>query len=171
MLSAKWGIPVIFQKYISGEECNVCALAKDGEMIGGVVMKKLFLTDKGKAWAGVTINNEEAKLTSKKILNFIQWNGGCELEFIIENKTGKMYLLEINPRFPAWVYLATASGQNLPDALLRICLGEDVPKFETYDVGKLFVRHSWDEIIPMKYIESLTVKGQLLDTDKGVNNE
>jgi carbamoyl-phosphate synthase large subunit len=170
-LAAKWGVPVILQKYVSGEECNVCALAKDGDMIGGVVMKKLFLTDKGKAWAGVTIDSEEAKLTSKKILQFIKWNGGCELEFIIENKTGKMYLLEINPRFPAWVYLATASGQNLPDALLRICLGEEVPKFTSYDIGKLFVRHSWDEIIPMKQLELLTVKGQLLDVVKGDNHE
>lgn len=33
------GVPVIFQKYIAGEEINVCALAKEGEMIGAVVMK------------------------------------------------------------------------------------------------------------------------------------
>jgi carbamoyl-phosphate synthase large subunit len=98
-------------------------------MIGAVIMKKLFLTDKGKAWAGVTINNEEAKNISKKILDYIKWNSGCELEFIIENKTGKMYLLEINPRFPAWVYLATAAGQNLPEALLKLSLGEKVIHF------------------------------------------
>lgn len=170
-MAGKWGIPVIFQKYISGEECNVCALAKDGEMIGAVVMKKLFLTDKGKAWAGVTIKNEKVEQISKKILKFINWNSGCELEYIIENKTGKMYLLEINPRFPAWVYLATASGQNLPEALLKLSLGESVTPFESYEVGKVFVRHSWDEIIPMKYIESLTVKGQLKDIEKGDNNE
>ncbi len=170
-MAGKWGIPVIFQKYISGEEINVCALANQGEMIGAVIMKKLFLTDKGKAWAGVTINNEEAKNISKKILDYIKWNSGCELEFIIENKTGKMYLLEINPRFPAWVYLATAAGQNLPEALLKLSLGEKVSPFQTYDVGKVFVRHSWDEIIPMKYIESLTIKGQLHDIEKGDNNE
>lgn len=170
-MAGKWGVPVIFQKYIAGEEINVCALAKEGEMIGAVVMKKLFLTDKGKAWAGVTINSEDAKITSKKILSFIKWNSGCELEFIVENKTGKMYLLEINPRFPAWVYLATASGQNLPEALLKLSLNEPVTPFETYDVGKVFVRHSWDEIIPMKYIESLTIKGQLLDIEKGDKHE
>ena len=95
------------------------------------------------------------------------WN----LEFIVENKTGKMYLLEINPRFPAWVYLATASGQNLPEALLKLSLNEPVTPFQTYDVGKVFERHSWDEIIPMKYIESLTIKGQLLDIEKGDKHE
>ncbi|TGN10864.1 ATP-grasp domain-containing protein [Leptospira ilyithenensis] len=170
-ISAKWGVPVIVQKYISGEECNVCALANRGELIGGVVMKKLFLTDKGKAWAGVTIGNEEVKKISTSILKFIGWHGGCELEFIIETKTGKMYLLEINPRFPAWIYLATASGQNLPDALVKMALGEPVPSFSSYEIGKVFVRHSWDEIIPMKQIETLTVYGQLVDVKKESSHE
>ncbi|TGL63066.1 biotin carboxylase [Leptospira ognonensis] len=161
MLASKWGVPIIIQKYISGEECNVCALASDGDIKGAVVMKKLFLTDKGKAWAGVTINNHEAMHQSEIILKHIGWTGGCELEFIVETKTKKMYLLEINPRFPAWVYLATASGQNLPDALLRMALGETVKPFKDFDVGKVFVRHSWDEIVPMNQIESLSMNGQL----------
>ena len=91
-MSAKWGVPVIFQKSIVGEECNVCALAKDGNMIGAVVMEKLFLTDKGKAWAGVTINNPDVLELSKKILKHIHWNSSRELEFIVENKTNKLYL-------------------------------------------------------------------------------
>jgi carbamoyl-phosphate synthase large subunit len=161
MLAAKWGVPIIIQKYISGEECNVCALASNGVMTGAVVMKKLFLTDKGKAWAGVTINNQDALKVSDMILKHIGWNGGCELEFIVESKSNKMYLLEINPRFPAWVYLATAAGQNLPDALLRMSLGESVKPFSKFDVGMVFVRHSWDDIIPMSHIESLSVNGQL----------
>ncbi len=160
-LTAKWGIPIIVQKFISGEEINVCALAKEGELVGAVIMKKLFLTDKGKAWAGVTIQNEEAIQTSKGILKNIHWNGGCELEYIVESKTRDLYLLEINPRFPAWVYLATASGQNLPEALVKICMKEKFEPFQNYEVGKVFVRHSWDDIVPMKAIESLTVNGDL----------
>lgn len=160
-LSSKWGIPVIFQKYISGEECNVCALASKGNMVGAVAMKKLFLTDKGKAWAGVTIDSKEALDLSRDILKKIDWNGGCELEFLVESKTNKMYLLEMNPRFPAWIYLATSAGQNLPEMMVKIILGENVPKKESFDVGKIFVRHSWDEIITLKELEMITVKGQM----------
>ena len=161
MLASKWGMPIIIQKFISGEECNVCVLANQGTLTGAVVMKKLFLTDKGKAWAGVTINNQEALKTSEKILEQIGWNGGCELEFIVESRTNKMYLLEINPRLPAWVYLATAAGQNLPDAILRMSLGENVLPYKDYKIGMVFVRHSWDEIIPMDALESLSIYGQL----------
>lgn len=160
-LLSKWGIPIIFQQCIIGEECNVAALGRKGAAIGAVMMKKLFVTDKGKAWAGVTIDNPEVKKLSEKILDIIKWDGGCELEFIVENKTNKIFLLEINPRFPAWIYLATAAGQNMPEALAKICLGETVNPFSSYEVGKMFVRHSWDDIVPMKLIESLSTSGML----------
>jgi len=134
-------------------------------MISHVVMKKMYVTDKGKAWAGVTITNPEVSKMSEKILSKIGWNGGCELEYITENKTGKIYLLEINPRFPAWVYLTTAAGLNLPEMLLRASLGEETPVNNSYKSGIVFVRHSWDEIVPMSYIESLTTKAELNHKD------
>lgn len=160
-LAGKWGIPIILQQSISGEEINTCAFSRNGKIISHVVMKKMYVTDKGKAWAGVTIKNPDVSKMSEKILQKIGWNGGCELEYIMENKTGKIYLLEINPRFPAWVYLTTAAGLNLPDMLLRASLGEDTPVTHSYNSGIVFVRHSWDEIVPMKYIESLTTKAEL----------
>lgn len=160
-ISAKWGIPVIIQECIQGEECNVAAFSIKGKVISAVAMKKMFLTDKGKAWAGVTIDNKEAMSLAHKILSYIQWDGGCELEFIIEQKTNKIYLLEMNPRFPAWIYLATASGQNMPEYLVKTILGEDIERVNKYEVGKIFVRHSWDDIVPMKSIESLSTKAEL----------
>ena len=83
----------------------------------------------------------------------------------MENKTGKIYLLEINPRFPAWVYLTTAAGLNLPEMLLKACLGQETPENQTYKPGIIFVRHSWDEIVPMKYIEALSTKAELNHKD------
>ena len=164
-LAGKWGIPIILQKCITGEEINTCAFSRNGKMISHVVMKKMYVTDKGKAWAGVTITNPEVSKMSEKILSKIGWNGGCELEYITENKTGKIYLLEINPRFPAWVYLTTAAGLNLPEMLLRASLGEETPVNNSYKSGIVFVRHSWDEIVPMSYIESLTTKAELNHKD------
>ena len=165
-LAGKWGIPVILQQAIMGEELNTCAFARSGKMVSHVIMKKMYVTDKGKAWAGVTIKNPNVTDMSKKILHKIGWNGGCELEYIVENKTDKVYLLEMNPRFPAWVYLTTASGLNLPEMHLKASLGMDTPEIHDYETGKIFVRHSWDEIVPMKHIESLSTKAELHHKDK-----
>lgn len=159
-LGSKWGFPVLVQKYVKGEECNLAALVKDGSVVSSVMMKKLFLTDKGKAWAGVTILNEEVMRLSKEIFKKLNWNGGAELEFIIEQSTKKIYLLEMNPRFPAWIYLAKAAGLNLPEYLVKFLLENLFDTKEDYEIGKVFVRHSWDEIIPMQFIENLSIKGQ-----------
>ncbi|MCB1173503.1 MAG: ATP-grasp domain-containing protein [Leptospiraceae bacterium] len=160
-LASQWGLPVIAQQWIDGEEQNVAALAEQGSLLGAVAMKKMFLTDKGKAWSGVTIANPAIMEESARILDSIHWDGACELEYIVEKKTNKVYLIEINPRFPAWIYLSKAAGLNLPLLALRQALGEPVAAQSTYQSGVVFVRHSWDEIVPMEAIASLSARGAL----------
>ena len=160
-ISSKWGLPIIAQEFIKGEEYNVVVLGDgEGESIGTITMKKLFITDKGKAWAGVTIKDEILLDISDKVVSSLSWRGGAELEFIKEKESNKFYLLEINPRFPAWVYLAVGAGQNLPYALYKLALDKEVERFETYEVGKIFIRYSWDLITDMKKFEQITVQGE-----------
>ncbi|MCK5637801.1 MAG: hypothetical protein KAH67_03765, partial [Flavobacteriaceae bacterium] len=57
-VSAKWGAPIIIQEFIKGNEFNITALGDGkGTMMGAVPMRKTFLTDKGKAWAGISIDD------------------------------------------------------------------------------------------------------------------
>ena len=88
---------------------------------------------------------------TKKLIKSTKWRGGMELE-IIKTAEGEYYLLEINPRFPAWVYLAVGCGQNHPEALVRMALGEKVKPFKKYDIGKMFVRYSYDHDCGIKRI-------------------
>ncbi|MCF8355968.1 MAG: ATP-grasp domain-containing protein [Melioribacteraceae bacterium] len=161
-LSAKWGVPIIIQEYIKGDEYNVAALGDGkGNAVGAVPMKKLYITDKGKGWAGITINDPVLIEKSNKIISVLKWQSGTELEFVKEKGTNEYYLLEINPRFPAWVFLAVAAGQNLPYALFKLALGEEVEPFQSYSIGKIFIRYSWDLITDLKMFEEITVKGEI----------
>ncbi len=160
-LSAKWGLPIIIQEFITGDEYNVCALGSGSEMIGAVAMKKMYITDKGKGWSGITIHDPSLLELSKKTITALQWKSGLELEFVKDKETNEYYLIEINPRFPAWVYLPAAAGQNLPYALLQLALGKTVRPFTTYDIGKMFIRYSWDWITDIKEFETITVHGEL----------
>ena len=158
----KWGLPIIVQEFISGDEYNVCALGDGtGNTIGAVPMKKLYITDKGKGWAGITLDDQELISLSNDIIDKLSWKSGIELEFVKDKKSNEYYLLEINPRFPAWVYLAVAAGQNLPEALVELSLGKEVETFTKYEVGKIFIRYSWDLITDIKRFEEFTVKGEL----------
>ena len=163
-IAGRWGLPIIVQEYIRGEECNVVALAQEGKVTAAVAMKKLYLTDKGKAWAGVTIKNDQVLEISQKLIAQLNWTGACELEFIVQD--GKVYLLEMNPRLPAWVYLATRAGVNLPEAQVQLALGQKVTLTSDYQVGVVFVRHSWDEIVPLEAIDSLSTSAEIIHKEE-----
>jgi len=83
-----------------------------------------------------------------------------ELE-LIKAENGEFYLIEINPRIPAWVYLAVGAGQNLPEALVKLALGMDVKPYTDYKKGILFVRYSFDLITDIGEFEKLSMFGEL----------
>lgn len=160
-MSAKWGLPVIVQEFIKGTEVNVIALGDGkGNLIAAVPMRKQYITDKGKAWGGITIDDKSMIDLARKIMSESKWKGGMELE-LIRTTDNKLYLLEINPRIPAWVYLAVGAGQNIPEALLKLALGIDVVPYTRYDVGKMFVRYSYDMIVDLELFSKLTTSGEL----------
>jgi carbamoyl-phosphate synthase large subunit len=161
-LSSKWGYPIIIQEYLKGDEFNVVGLGDGtGRTVGAVSMRKLYITDKGKGWAGVTIDDKTLTDLSKKIIEKTKWKSGLELEFIKSSETGEYFLLEINPRFPAWVYLAPSAGQNLPYALVKLAFGETVETFSSFKVGTIFVRSSWDLITDIKVFEQIAALGEI----------
>lgn len=160
-ISAKWGLPIIIQEFVKGTEVNVIALGDgEGNTIGAVPMRKQYITDKGKAWGGITLADENMLSLTHKIIKATKWRGGMELELIKTTKN-ELYVIEINPRIPAWVYLAVGAGQNLPAALVKLALGYPVKPFKKYDIGKMFVRYSWDMIVGLKEFETLSTKGEL----------
>jgi len=123
-------------------------------------MRKLYITDKGKAWAGVSLDDEELIQVTKDLVAKTKWRGPFELEFIKTHKD-EYYLLEINPRFPAWCYLTVGCGQNQVEQLVNLAMGKEVAPFETYDVGKMFIRYSKDMIVDMKEFETISTYGEL----------
>ncbi len=161
-INLKWGLPIIVQEFIQGDEFNVAALGDGtGETIGAVGMRKLYITDKGKGWAGISVDDPALITISEKIIEKLKWRSGAELEFIKDKSSNEYYLVEINPRFPAWVYLAVATGQNLPAALVDLALGNKVEKFKEYKTGIIFIRYSWDLITDVNKFEQITVNGVL----------
>ena len=159
-LAAKWGLPVVVQEQIPGEEYDVVAVGDgEGGLIGAVPMRKMQLTDKGKAWGGITIASPELEEFTRDTMARLKWRGPCELEVMHSSRDGRHYLLEVNPRFPAWVYLSAGAGQNLPWAVVRLALGEDVGELPPYRVGVMFLRHSFDQICDLEDYAAISTLG------------
>lgn len=160
-LLAKWGAPVIVQQYVRGSEFNVIGVGDGkGHLLSCVPMHKQLITDKGKAWAGVTIQDQSLIEQARRFVEATQWMGAFELE-LLRGEDGLLYLIEINPRIPAWVYLATAAGENIPEQIAHLALGEEPVCQERYEVGKMFIRYSWDMIVDQSQFGMFSVKGEM----------
>lgn len=160
-VSAKWGLPVVIQEFVHGTEYNVTGLGDGkGNTMAAVPMRKLYITDKGKAWAGISLEEPDLIKLTNHFLEKTKWRGGFELE-LMKNQEGEYYLLEINPRIPAWVYLAVGAGQNIPEALVNMALGNTVKPYTDYKVGKIFIRYSWDMVIDREQFEEFSINGVL----------
>jgi carbamoyl-phosphate synthase large subunit len=161
-LRAKWGLPIILQEYVAGVEYDVTVLGDGkGGVVGQVPMRKMQLTDKGKAWGGVTV--ADAALTDfvNTTMAALQWRGPCELEIMRAHEGGACHLIEINPRFPAWVYLCAGAGRNLPWATVQLALGNHVEPMPPPLPGVLFLRHSLDQVCQLSDYQALTTVGEL----------
>ncbi len=160
-IQAKWGLPIIVQEFIKGTEINIAALGDgNGNAISVIPMRKLYITDKGKAWAGITLDDDTYIKLAQKFIEITKWRGGCELE-IMQTADGKSYIMEVNPRFPAWIYLTAAAGQNQPASLVKMALGQKVEALKDYEVGKIFVRYAWDLITDIKEFQQISGRGEL----------
>jgi carbamoyl-phosphate synthase large subunit len=158
-----WGGPVIVQKCIRGSEFNVVAVGDGrGGVSGYCAVRKTIVSEKGKGFGGVTIRDAELDAIASRIIRHLKWRGPLELEFIKEERSGTYYLIELNPRFPAWVDFPSTIGHNLPALVIDILGDGPGPRLASYDVGKFFVRHSIDMTGDVEQLDQLSTLGELV---------
>ncbi|HEY5955369.1 MAG TPA: ATP-grasp domain-containing protein [Polyangiaceae bacterium] len=158
-LASRWGLPLLAQRFVEGEEYDVVCLGDgEGGMPGAVAMRKTMLTRMGKAWGAVTIEDPTLISAARRVVSNLRWRGGCEVELLRE-RNGRVHLIEINPRFPAWVYLATAAGVNLPEGLLSLALHGKVSAFPVARPGVFYVRHATETTGTLEDMDTLVTRG------------
>jgi diaminopimelate decarboxylase len=138
-LSRAWSTERLFlQTHVSGYEESVCFCAYQGELIEAVYMRKRELTEEGKTWAGdVTEVSEEFLKPLRRVIKELNWTGGAELE-MVRDPQEQLWLLECNPRFPAWIHGSTIAGRNLPALLIERASG--IPAKKAEPVSEEFTR-------------------------------
>ncbi|MBF0448817.1 MAG: ATP-grasp domain-containing protein [Magnetococcales bacterium] len=156
---ARFGYPVIVQQAIRGEQMNViCVGDGDGDSLGMVGVKKMSTTEKGKIWTGVTIHNDRVMEATRQFVQKTKWRSAFEMECIVDDE--QVYLIEVNPRFPAWVYFATGIGINLPERMMRKTLGQSYSQSTSYASGQLYVRYTQERICDMSRFQNMVTRGQ-----------
>jgi len=148
-ISNEWGFPVLIQEVVTGEELNLVGVGDGkGELKGAVTIKKLTTTDIGKIWTGITIKNDKLMHIAKEFVAQTKWKGPFELECIVN--MNQVYMIEINPRFPAWVYFATDIGVNLPQMVIDIMQEKEFEPQLDYPENKMYIRYTGEFVTDFK---------------------
>lgn len=159
---ARWGYPVLAQQIVAGEEYDVCAVAKGGEIVSMIAIKKTATSRSGKGIGAVVVDEPAVLDVARRITRALSWEGPLELEFVREASSGEFFLIEINARFPAWCAATASMGVNLPDVLLRLVLGESLPDRLEPTPGSAFVRISRTTITDVARLGELHATGRVV---------
>ncbi|MGH9346516.1 MAG: hypothetical protein ACRD26_04540 [Vicinamibacterales bacterium] len=113
----------LLQAHIDGAlECLAFA-AWRGELLDAVWMRKETVTDLGKTWSGsVEDCPPEVLERLRTTVRGVRWHGGGVFE-VIRDAAEVAWLIDANPRFPAWVHGASLCGHNLVAHLIRAATG------------------------------------------------
>ena len=142
-LLAEWGAPAIIQQCISGGEFNAMGIGDGhGGIIGLCCIRKTIISEKGKGSGAITIHDQALQSMCEKLIRELQWRGPFEIEVMFDEAEQKYSLIEINPRFPAWVDFPAQFGVNFAAALLTMMIdGNAAIKLPRCPPGHFYVRH------------------------------
>ena len=113
-----WGGAWHLEEHLPGQECGLAFSALDGVLLDAIFTTKALVTPEGKTWSGdVTEISDDLWARLADFVADVGWTGGGEVE-LIRSWAGELTVMELNPRFPAWIHGATLSGANLPATII-----------------------------------------------------
>jgi len=114
----------IIQKYVRGVEYSVDAYVSRNGKICGISPRRRLRTLGGESIETETLHDVEIYQRSSQVIEKLQLIGPLTIQFIREDATHKLYLLEVNPRFGGGVIASIEAGFNFPLMMLQECIGQ-----------------------------------------------
>ena len=152
-----WSGAVLIQEHVRGREESIAFASIQGELINACAMRKTMTTTEGKTWGGrVQALTEETSSKLQQLLGELNWTGGGEIELVKSDLDESLFLIDFNPRFPAWIFGAALAGFNLPGELLG-ALWKQTPRCQSQAGSAEFVRVVVEipVILPTSHHESI----------------
>jgi len=155
-LAGKYNKKAILQEYIPGETGSIYLFAAlyDGERNRASFMSRSIKTKfdfGGPGEGGEPIVNEKLREESFRLLKaFGNWFGPVNVEYKRHSDTGIFYLLEVNPRYWGYSYLATCAGINFPLLTLKLSIGEDIEDQHIYRTDVITLRSNEHSMVDKK---------------------
>jgi carbamoyl-phosphate synthase large subunit len=151
----------LVQRFVDGERFAVSAVCDRAyEPVTMLTIKKLRICDRGSTWSAISVPQPALEAGFAEFLRALRWVGPVEGEFIRDELTERFHLIEINPRFTAWIAFSAHLGLNHPYAAVRAARGLPVIA-GTAAADLVFMRSCEDAPITNSAFAAIATKGAL----------
>ena len=124
-------IPFV-HKYTVGVLCNA-----DSKVRRACIIKEIrnYPVETGPACYVETVTSPEILNLSVRLMESLNYFGIADIDFLIDSRTGKPQLMEINPRFWGSLQVAINAGVDFPSLLFELMKDGDIEKSMNYKTG------------------------------------
>lgn len=131
----------LLQPYLDADEYTVDAYVSIHEhKILGMVPRQRIEVFNGEVIKSITVRDEEILSYSQRILSEASFEGPITLQFLRERNSGKLYVMEINPRFGGGVINSIEAGFDIPLLLLQEYLHLPVAPINSWKENLVMIR-------------------------------
>jgi ATP-grasp domain len=121
---------IVIQRFIQGIPGSCAVVCWQGRILAGISVKVLRTYGPNKPATVVrVVNNREMMLAAERIAGRLHLSGFFGLDFILDDRTGAAYLIEMNPRCAPPCHLALGHGRDLAGALSAQLSGREMGVF------------------------------------------
>jgi predicted ATP-grasp superfamily ATP-dependent carboligase len=139
------GVQAFVQELVPGPETLIESyhvyVDEDGAVVGDFTGKKIrtYPEHNGYSTALVLTDAPDLMELGRDIVSRIGLGGVAKFDFKRHPDDGRLYLLEVNPRFNLWHHPGAVAGVNIPELVYRDLVGLPRPPAATARVGVRWV--------------------------------
>jgi len=152
----------LVQAHVAGERFAVSALCdRAHRCVASFTIKKLRVCERGSTWSGLRVEQPGLERAFAGFLRELAWTGPVEGEFIRDELDERFYLVEVNPRFTAWVAYTAQAGPNHPYLAVCAALGRDPEPLAHAGDQPVFMRRCEDVPVRASAFAAMATTGAL----------
>lgn len=116
---------LVVQEFIEGHNFGAAVVMENGEFRAGLCYRQIHQQPVSGGTPTLTETSDFSAPVEMlgKILARHKWHGLCQADFIVGKATGKVYLIDINPRMFGALFTSVAAGINFPYLLYQMSQG------------------------------------------------
>jgi len=122
------GTDLVLQALVPGREDSIVSyhayVRASGQIVGEFTGRKLRTAPRqhGVSTYVEITDDPVLKRIGRDIVDRLRFHGVLKMDFKVDERTGRIHLFEINPRFNLWHHPGTLAGVPLPELVYRDCL-------------------------------------------------